>query len=229
MAVAGTTAPSYAMVRGNFNHPEVYGQGWYGSHPNAWSAKGWAAGTAWTPATWAVIAGANRYNSAMTVSYNYGNNVTCIDNNVVVDGQAVGTAEEFGQEAADLAELGAAANLSDTDQWMPLGVFAMVRNEQQHPSLIMQLAVNQNGVLRGNYTDEVTDSSQPIQGAVDPHTQRAAWTVGDNKFCVMEAGLSNLTQNELPALIHKNGTTQRWLLVRLAQPDSGGSETAAPQ
>ncbi|GEM_PF-2082570 len=43
-----------------------------------------------------------------------------------------------------------------------------------------------------------------------------------NKFCVMEAGLSNLTQNELPVLIHKNGTTQRWLLVRLEQPNSAG-------
>jgi hypothetical protein len=37
----------------------------------------------------------------------------------------------------------------------------------------------------------------------------------------MEAGLSNLTENEVPALIHKNGTTQRWLLVRLAQPSQG--------
>jgi hypothetical protein len=225
-SLAGGGSPNYAAVRGNFTHPNVYGQSWYSVHPNAWAATGWAAGAAWTPTAWTTIAVANRYNNASTVSYNYGSNVTCIDNNVVVDGQQVGTAEEFGQQASDLAESGATAELADSDQWMPLGVFAMVRNEQQHPQLIMQLAINQNGILRGNYTDEVTDTSQPIQGDVDPQTKRAAWTVGENKFCVMEAGLSNLTQNELPALIHKNGTTQRWLLVRLEQPNSNETSVA---
>jgi hypothetical protein len=220
-SLVGAGSPNYAAVRGNFNHPTVYGQSWYGAHPSAWIATGWAAGTAWTPTAWATIAGANGYENASTVSYNYGDNVTCVDNNVVVAGQSVGTAEEFAQEASDLAALGATANVTDSEEWMPLGVFAMVRDEKQHPTLILQLAVNKDGILRGNYTDEVTDNTQPIQGAVDPQSQRAAWTVGDNQFCVMEAGLVNLTQNELPALIHKNGTTQRWLLVRLSQPASG--------
>jgi hypothetical protein len=97
-------------------------------------------------------------------------------------------------------------------------VFALVRNEEQHPQLILQLAINQQGNLRGNYTDETTDHTLPIQGGVDQKTQRAAWTVGDNTSCVMEAGLSNLTQDEAPALLHKNGQTDRWILVRLAQP-----------
>ena len=66
--------------------------------------------------------------------------------------------------------------------------------------------------MRGNYTDEVTDSTLPVHGAVDPKTKRAAWTIGDNRYSVMEAGLQNLTQSEAPALLHKNGTTQRWLL-----------------
>jgi hypothetical protein len=34
----------------------------------------------------------------------------------------------------------------------------------------------------------------------------------------MEAGLADLTENEVPALIHKNGKTDHWLLVRLTQP-----------
>jgi hypothetical protein len=72
--------------------------------------------------------------------------------------------------------------------------------------------------LRGNYTDETTDHTLPIQGGVDPKTQRAAWTVGDNTAAVMEAGMSNLTQGEAPALLHKNGKTERWVLVRLPQP-----------
>jgi hypothetical protein len=90
----------------------------------------------------------------------------------------------------------------------------------------MQLAINQQGILRGNYTDEVTDSTLPIHGQVDLQTRRAAWTVGDNRFSVMEAGLKNLTENEAPTLLHKNGATQRWLLVRLAQPSQGGNAPA---
>ena len=65
----------------------------------------------------------------------------------------------------------------------------MVRNEHQHPQLIVQLAINEKGILRGNYTDEITDNTLPIHGAVDKETQRAAWTVGGNKQTVLEAAL----------------------------------------
>jgi len=219
-------AAGYAAVRNSVDHPGMYGQPWYGDHQGAWSPAGWAAGAAWSPATWGAIAGHCGYGNHAPVSYNYGSNVTCVGGNVVVNGQPAGTAEEFSQEAADVAETGTNTAASATDQWLPLGVFALVRNEHQHPQLIMQLAINQHGVLRGNYTDEVTDTTLPIHGAVDEPRKRAAWTVGDNKYSVMEAGLSNLTENEVPALIHKNGTTQRWLLVRLAQPSQGGNDAA---
>ncbi len=211
-------AAGYAAVRNSFDHPELYGQGWYGAHPGIWAPAGLAAGAVWAPTAWNTLASTNGYASATPVSYNYGANVTCQQGNVMVDGQSVGTAEDFSQQASDLAETGAAATVSDDDKWMPLGVFAMVRNENQHPQMILQMAVNQQGVLRGNFTDEVTDHTMPIQGAVDSQTQRAAWTVGDNKDSVMEAGLSNLTEPEARALLHKNGKTQRWLLVRLDQP-----------
>ena len=65
----------------------------------------------------------------------------------------------------------------------------------------------------------MTDTVKPVQGAVDKQTQRVAWTVGDNKTTVGEAGLYNLTQDEAPAVIHiGSDKVQQWLLVRLAQP-----------
>ncbi len=145
---------------------------------------------------------------------------------MLLDGQNVGTAEEFSQQASDLAEAGADATVSDSDKWMPLGVFAMVRNDKQHPQLILQLAINKQGVLRGNYTDEVTDHTLPIRGAVDQQTQRAAWIVGDNRNSVMEAGVNNLTQGETRALLHKNGKTERWLLVS-PEPARAGAKLRA--
>ena len=185
-------------------------------------STGWAAGAAWTAPNWGAISNQVGVTDA-PVSYDYGVNVTCQNGNVAMNGQNLGSAEEFSQKAADLAQTGADAQPAATDEWLPLGVFAMVRNEQQHPHLIMQLGINKQGVLRGNFTDEVTESTQPVQGAVDPKTQRAAWTVGSNKVSIMEAGLSNLVQGDAPALIHKNGKTDHWLLVRLSRPQTSTS------
>ncbi|HEV3417794.1 MAG TPA: protocadherin, partial [Pirellulales bacterium] len=57
-------------------------------------------------------------------------------------------------------------------------------------------------------------------GAVDKQTQRAAWTVGDNKTTVYDAGISNLSNDEAPVLIHiGKDKTQQWMLVRLKQTD----------
>ena len=63
-----------------------------------------------------------------------------------MNGQDVGTAEQFSQQAADLAQVGVDSEPTDLN-WFPLGVFAMVRNEQQHPHLIMQLAINRQGMF----------------------------------------------------------------------------------
>lgn len=223
-AVAGRNSPQvsgaagYAAVKDSFDRHDLYGEDWHGAHPGAWTATGWAAGTEWTPTAWNTVASHCNYGKVAPVSYNYGTNVTCVSGNILLDGQSIGTAEEFSQQAADLAQAGIDAEVSDTSKWLPLGVFAMVRNEDQHPQLILQLAVNEQGVLRGNYTDEATDNTLPIRGQVDPKTQRAAWIVGDKTASIMEAGMTNLTQGEAPALIHKNGKTDRWMLVRLPQP-----------
>ena len=146
--------------------------------------------------------------------------MTYQNGNVLVDNQNVGTAALFSQQAAELAQKGIDAQVSDSEEWMALGVYALVRNENQHPQLILQFAINRQGILRGNYTDEVSGQTSPILGAADETTQRAAWTVGGNTRSVMEAGLNNLTESEAPVLIHRNGKTDHWILVRLSN-DNG--------
>ena len=87
----------------------------------------------------------------------------------------------------------------------------------------MQLAVNKSGAVAGNYSDVISGTTIPIQGAVDKQTQRLAWTVGDNKTTVGETGIYNLTKDESPALIHiGKDKTQQWTLVRLKQPEQAG-------
>jgi len=206
-----------AAVRSSYNNPHLYDQQWYAAHPGVWTPANWNAGAVWAPATWATTSKFCGI-SATPVVYNYGTNVTCVDGNIAHGGQNLGTAAQFSQQAAALAATGANAEVSNTDEWMPLGIYGMVRNEQQHPQLILQLAMNKQGILRGNYTDELSEHTQPVQGSVDLKTQRAAWTVGDNNLSVIEAGLSNLSQDEAPVLIHKRGQTEHWILVRLNPP-----------
>jgi hypothetical protein len=215
-----------AAVRNSYNNPNLYGNSWYGAHAGAWYPHGWTTAAVWATPTWGAVSG--YYGAAaVPLSYNYGVNPAYANGMVTMNGQPVGTPAEFSQQAANLAASGTGDVGTAGDDWMSLGVFAMVRNEQQHPQLILQLAINKQGILRGNYTDEVSDHTQPIQGAADPKTQRAAWTVGDNTGSVMEAGLSDLAQGEAPALIHKNGKTDHWLLVRLDKP-AGETADSSP-
>ncbi|QEG36761.1 hypothetical protein [Bythopirellula goksoeyrii] len=219
-------AAGYAAIQNSFDNPNMFGRQWYGNHPTAWAPSAWTTGAAWAGVSQAGIARHFGYSDATPISYDYGVNVTCENDEVTVDGENMGTAEEFSQQAADLANLGSEASEVATDRWLALGVYAMVRNEQQHPQLILQLAINEKGILRGNFTDEITDRISPIHGAVDKKTQRAAWTVGDNHQTVMEAGLNNLTDSSAPALVHKNGKTDHWLLVRLNEPPQNGDVEA---
>ena len=224
-------AAGYSAVRDSFDHPSLYNQQWHTDHPEAWVATNWPAGAAWT-ATNAASAAAYFGAGNNAVSYDYGNNVVNQNGSVLIDGQTVGTSEEFSQQAAELAQIGQNAKPSADDHWLPLGVFALVRNEDQHAQLTVQLAINKQGILQGNYTDLVSDHTLPIHGSVDTETQRAAWTIGNNKNFFMEAGLSNLTSGETPALIHKFNRTEKWLLIRLPKPESENvatSDSKGPQ
>ncbi len=170
------------------------------------------------------------YGDTQPIYYDYGNNVTYQDDSVYVDGQNTGSSEQYYQEAQTLAETGAAASApaNDDGDWLPLGVFAMTHEDQSKANLILQLAVNKQGVIRGNYTATVTNDSKVVQGSVDKKTQRAAFTVGDNKDNVIETGIFNLTKDEAPALVHfGKDRTEQWLLVRVKK-DDGTKSTPQP-
>jgi hypothetical protein len=212
-----------AGVRGNFNHWGLYGPGWYTSHPGAWYAAGWAAGTAWNAATWDSLGTYFGYDSYPPVSYDYGNNITCQDNEIYIDGEDAGAAQQYYAAAASLAATGTSASATSDSNWMPLGVFALCKSNETKSDLAVQLAVNRDGILRGNYTDTATNQTELIHGSIDKKTQRVAFTVGDNTTNVIETGLYNLTKDEAPALIHfGTDRTEQWLLVRLKQPAASG-------
>ena len=106
---------------------------------------------------------------------------------------------------------------------MALGVFALSEESSAESNMVLQLAVNKEGVIAGYYYNTSTNSERPIKGMVDKKTQRAAWTFADGKNTdiIMETGLYNLTMEETTALVHfGKDKTQKWRMVRLEDPES---------
>ncbi len=204
-------------IRGNFNHYDLYRPGWNVNHPGAWFAAGWGANNAWRSATWASAWGWCGYNySTPPIYYDYGNNITYQGDNVYVNGQDAGTSEQYYNQALTLASSGAQAPAPSDGDWLPLGVFALSKDSQSKSDVTIQIAVNKQAVVRGNYTDTATNKVQPIQGSVDKETQKLAFTVGSDTKDVVETGLYNLTKDEAPVMIHFGSEkTEQWLLVRL--------------
>lgn len=225
----GYVAPSArygtaTAVRGGYNNYGLYGTGWRAANPGAWAATGWAAGTAWNTANWNTAGAWCGYQGAYPMYYDYGNNVTNQGNEVFVNGQDSGSSSDYYNQAASLATTGVQADAPSDADWLPLGVFAATRSGETSSHLTLQLAVNKQGILRGNLTDSDANSTQPIKGSVDKQTQKVAFTIGDDTSRVIETGLYNLTKDEAPALVHLGpDNTEQWLLARLTNPNQNST------
>src|SRR5262249_32516415 len=102
-----------------------------------------------------------------------------------------------------------------------LGVFALMQEDETSSNDVLQLAINQDGVIHGNFYEALLESTSPVYGAVNKQTQRAAWSISNNKTTVYETKIYNLTKPETPILVHfEKQRTQQWLLVRLKKPAS---------
>ena len=223
-----TLNTSGAAVRDNFYRGGYYGgAGWYDNHFRPWwpgayvgPGVGFLAGATFAnAASWTGT-------GAVPVPYNYGTTVVYQDDQVVVQGEPVGTPQEYSQQASDLAAQGDKAQLAQDEQWKSLGVFALGRADEKNPSNFIQLGLNQAGVVRGTYYNAVTDSNMKISGQLDTKTQRVAWTVDGKKSPVYEAGLNNLTQDQTTILVHQNkDKVEQMLLVRVNEPESGSGSS----
>jgi hypothetical protein len=158
--------------------------------------------------------------AAAPVAYDYGGNIVTQPTNVYINGDSVGTPQEYTQQVSQVASAGS-AEPDPNAQWLPLGVFAAVTSGQTTSDDVFQLSANPDGVIRGNYDNKKTNEVIPIAGSIDKKTQRAAWTIGGDKMPVYEAGIANLTKDEAPMLVHTgDGTTNQMFLIRLNEPDN---------
>ncbi len=173
-----------------------------------------------------------RWTRPIYYTYGSGGTVYYENNMVYVNGQQYGTPEQYYTNTAELAA--SVPEVTDEQaeamEWMPLGVFAITQENVNETNMLIQLAVNKEGVIAGTFYNESTDVGHPVEGMVDQETQRAAWRAADgtNENIVMETGVYNLTQDEASVLVHFGPeTTQTWTLVRVEQPEE--AEQPAPQ
>jgi hypothetical protein len=212
-------ASTGGVVRSNFGYYSAFTPNWYARYPGAWAAAGWTAARIWSAPAWGAVSSYCSY-PAEPVYYDYGENVVYSGDQLVFNGDQEYPAADYYQGATQLAESGKTAQVeAKGDDFQPLGVFAMVGEGETKSTNLFQLAVSKAGVIRGNYYNALTDKTDPVYGSVDPKTQRAAWTVGDSKTPIYEAGIANLTRDETTMLVHYAAdNAKQFTLVRIEQP-----------
>lgn len=223
----GVRSNGYYHFNGCFNN------NWWNRHPHGFC--GWHYGYSfnryppnywWTIPTFAACtsfftwsAPAQVWSEPIYYDYGQGGNVVYQDNSVYIDGTEIATAEEFAQSAATLATVAEPEDESQLEEmeWMALGTFAITKDPKDVDTIsAVQLAVNQQGIISGTVYNSQTDEAFTVQGQVDQQTQRVAMRVGESDSLVVETGLYNLTQDEVPVLVHFGAEdVENWLLVRM--------------
>ncbi len=198
-------------------------------HP--WRRPGWRPYHWWTPVSVGLVTG--WFTSAswgQPCYYNYGTsgNVYYEGDTVYIEGDEYCSTTEYYQEAQQIATAVPEYTEAQSEEmeWMPLGVWAITQDDVTDFNRLIQLAVNKEGVIAGTYWNETTEASIPIEGSVDPETQRAVWRLMDDKNSdvVMETGIYNLTNDVTGALLHFGpDKTQEVSLVRIEQPEDDGA------
>lgn len=214
--VGGT---SWTRINGSYSRWHYFGPNYAVNYPRCWWPGKWAvAATAWSFYAYSVT-GAYCGCAGPAVYYDYGQTITYQGNNVYVGDEPVATDEQFYVEARQLAQSGLQ---TENDEWLPLGVFGFIAQaEQESTERVVQLAINKDGVIRGNLHDLLTDQVIPVYGALDRESQRLAIMLENNPDLVVESGLYNLTNDECPILVHYSASERAdKMLVRLHEPST---------
>lgn len=207
------------------DHPQMAQAYWQNFGKYQYGYNHW-----WRPAAWGALAGWVAGSSwSSPAYYDYGEGVYYEDEQVYMNGKPVASSDEYYDQAKELTTAAASTNSANAE-WLPLGVFAVSRDQASDSNVILQLAVDKNGIIAGTYYNTSTEVGRPVKGKVDQKTQRAVWAFNDGKNTdiIMETGIFNLTQDQTEALIHfGKDKTQQCLLVRLDPPKNDQGESQA--
>jgi hypothetical protein len=165
--------------------------------------------------------------------YRPGGHIYYQDDMVYLEGRPYKPVDQYYQYVYDLAHQVPPPDSEEAKklEWMPLGVFAVSKENATDGHQLLQLAVSKDGIISGTYFNQDTKATHPIQGRVDRETQVAAWAFADGTSpkLVMETSINNLTQPEASMLVHFGPrNTETWQVVRLQSPEPEGSDLSQP-
>jgi len=191
---------------------------WYAEHPNAWQythpyAEWWAVAGVVGLSNWLaypVYAGGSTAATTATATTTSTTGTT---------GTAAAAAESSVSTASE-----SAAPPSDLE-WLPLGVYATAPKGAAQAHIYQQLAVSRKGELKGNSYDSISNTVQPVSGAIDRETRKASWTVGTSGGATFETTLDGLVKTPSGVTMKSGGSVQEWELVQVQKPDE---EPATP-
>jgi hypothetical protein len=189
----------------------------------------------WRPCAWLTVSSWIYPVIPAPVYVDYGMTVIYEDETVYVDNQPF-PVSEYTQPIIDTA-----ASIEQAppptppvegkpEQWLPLGIFALVQEESGDPTMFFQISVNKEGLITGGYQNTISGDERPITGQVDKKTQICAWRIGDNRSTICTTNLANFTQDVATVTLHYGGKrTETWLLVRMHEPTPAGQPAKIPQ
>ncbi|REK18669.1 MAG: hypothetical protein DWQ37_03800 [Planctomycetota bacterium] len=213
---AGTNLQDRAsQLKTNFKPgQEPFTPAWYAQHPNAWRythphADAWAVATFATAAAWLGIAAVDDDGYYDDTSSVYTGETDETDDSSYDD-------QASQQPVSPSAS--AAARARARGDYLPLGVFAVAPQGATDASAMLQLAVDKQGTLRGNYYDVLTGNDQSVTGTVDKQTQAVNFQLGSNGKVRFKTSLVSLTQPQGKlTLNYADGRTSDWVLARFDQ------------
>ncbi|MBX9571055.1 MAG: hypothetical protein K2X77_19320 [Candidatus Obscuribacterales bacterium] len=237
---------------GYWGYPGAWGcPGW--SEATMWTCMGLSSLTAFLGLGMmgAELASSKNNNNANTNTIIYPvSNVTYQGDTVYVNGSPSGTPAQYYSQAQQLASQGissdpnsyppvapdltgstvtATASTSAQGKWAPLGVFSLAEPGQTQSNMLIQLAINPQGQVRGNYMNQLTNEKSQIYGQLDKKTQRISWTIGENNTTVFDTSLAALTKDDSQILVHYGpNNTQNMALIRLQQPANNNTTASTP-
>lgn len=113
----------------------------------------------------------------------------------------------------------ASSSTDNTDIWKPLGVYALVEPGQNNSTMLFQLAINKDGIVGGNYLNEITNEKAQIHGALDKKTRQISWCVGENNETVFDTTIDDLAHEKSKVVVQFGpSNTQQMSLIRQKPP-----------
>lgn len=237
---------------GGYWHPGYgwgYGHGFWG-YPGGWYYPGWTQAYAWTSMGLSTLTSFLGIAAIAGMEGNGGGNgssttnITYQGDTVYENGSQLASAPQFYQQSQALAAQGfntpspgsppgnepVAEQMQvvqghEQDEFKPLGVFALAEPNQKDSDMIFQLAIDHNGVIRGNYFNQISNEQSQVYGAVDKKSQRVSWSIGTTNKTTFDTTLGNLTKKDSPILVHYGPTSTRQMYLFKLNPPSGGNQT----